>query len=218
MEENKGQKGDIRQVWVSILIVVGLIFIRFFITAPLWQNRPGWFLITHLGVVPLSGLFLYLERRHLSDFFLSKNNLGRALLDGCLLIPLFTVPNTIYALISKDTSFALAPIGSIPYIMFAGILGPGITEEFVFRGFLMGILCRLGFGRWRANLVQSIIFICAHWYWFAEKNLWGIVNVVVFAPLAGYITLKRKNLAGAFVLHVGEGSILNIFIQEMDKI
>jgi len=212
MKDNKKKRGNKRQLSWSILIVAGLIFLRFFMTSP---KKAEWFARAHfLGVPLLSILFLYLERRNLSDFFISKDNLGRSILDGCFLIPIFVILSTIYALFILKASFALVPPVLIPILLFVGILGTGITEELVIRGFFMGYLCRLGFSKMAANLVQSIIFIAWHWYWFTERNLWMIANVTIFAPLAGYITLKRKNLAGAFILHVGESFIVNLFFYQ----
>lgn len=85
-----------------------------------------------------------------------------------------------------------AKLGSFPASVSAGF-----CEEFLFRGFLIGLIARAGGGRKSQLTYSSLAFGLAHCFW----GPWGMLWTVILGFTFGLITLWRGNVWAAVVAH-----------------
>lgn len=77
----------------------------------------------------------------------------------------------------------------------------GISEEFLFRGYLFQTLWR-GIGFWPASAVVAAIFAGIHYLLKSGENIWDVIALVTFSLLCCYSVLRTGNLWFAVGLHV----------------
>jgi uncharacterized protein len=87
------------------------------------------------------------------------------------------------------------PIEAGPYAALA--VTAGVCEEFVYRGFVMAALNRVGIAAWMVLTVSSILFGLAHSY----QGRSGIVGTTVMGLLLGLARVLTRSLAPAMVWH-----------------
>lgn len=103
-------------------------------------------------------------------------------------------------------------------ILFRTITGP-ITEELLFRGFLISQLLLAGFGRWRAVLIAAAMFGAAH---IPNTEVWGSGDTAIIAGtfaitgagglLFGLVMLMaRGSVLAAMAFHVGLNFVWELF-------
>ena len=91
--------------------------------------------------------------------------------------------------------------------MLAGVFISPISEEILFRGFILNRLSEsLSF--WKANLISALLFMFAHWpYWvskngFATRVIKDSVNVFLLGCLFGWLMKKTNSLWPAIGAHI----------------
>jgi CAAX protease family protein len=87
------------------------------------------------------------------------------------------------------------PIEAGPYAALA--VTAGVCEEFVYRGFVMAALNRVGIAAWMVLTVSSILFGLAHAY----QGRSGIVGTTVMGLLLGFSRVLTRSLAPAMIWH-----------------
>lgn len=80
-----------------------------------------------------------------------------------------------------------------------------IAEEILFRGLLLKELSKL-YTFWKANLIQSLLFMGIHFYWLLSNPinaslLISFGTVLILGIIFGYITYKNKSLVPAILWH-----------------
>ncbi|MGG2016814.1 CPBP family intramembrane glutamic endopeptidase [Bacillus sp. S10(2024)] len=95
-----------------------------------------------------------------------------------------------------------------------GILLVGITEEIVFRGFILQELNkRLSF--WKANIITSFLFLIIHYaIWIYDGvffDLWSHIYVFLIGIFFGLVFKKTGSLWSVVILH----SFHNLFVSIM---
>ena len=73
-----------------------------------------------------------------------------------------------------------------------------VREEFYFRGFLLNNFEKIGVNPVITVLIQGFIFSLGHVY---DLPI-GILTSTLFGFLAGYITVKHKNIFGSIIGHI----------------
>ncbi|WP_230874935.1 CPBP family intramembrane glutamic endopeptidase [Lysinibacillus cavernae] len=143
---------------------------------------------------------------------------GRFALFFVLSSVVLVVPNTALILFYIDRSLVAANqfaglglAGVIPALFYA-IIQTGLSEEILFRGFLLKRLAK-SFGFHVGNLLQSIVFGCVHgaMLWSALPVL-VILLVVLSTGLAGYVMgwLNERIAGGSIVASWSLHSIVNL--------
>jgi uncharacterized protein len=112
----------------------------------------------------------------------------------------------VYVLHKQTFHFAL-PLDSYLNVF----LLAGITEEIVFRGFILQeINKRMSF--WKANVITSLLFLVIHyavWIYNGEFfDLWGHMYVFILGLIFGYVYRKTTSLWSVVILH----SFHNLFV------
>jgi membrane protease YdiL (CAAX protease family) len=74
------------------------------------------------------------------------------------------------------------------------------AEEYLFRGFLLGYLSKSGLNSAFGNVFQAVLFTAMHISRFSG-NWISIFIIFLAAFVAGYFTLKYKNLVTAILMH-----------------
>lgn len=93
-----------------------------------------------------------------------------------------------------------AKLASVPMSLSAGV-----CEEFLFRGFLIGLIARAGGGRPAQLIYSSLAFGLGHCLW----GPWGMLWTVVLGITFGLAVLWRGNVWPAVVAH----TVLNLCIE-----
>ncbi|WP_167751495.1 CPBP family intramembrane glutamic endopeptidase [Lentibacillus salicampi] len=90
----------------------------------------------------------------------------------------------------------------------------GITEEIVFRGFILN-KCMEMFNFWKANIITSLLFVSIHFPIWIYEGLFQFpyvigttVNVFVVGVLFGYVYKKSGSLWSVIIIH----SMYNLFV------
>jgi membrane protease YdiL (CAAX protease family) len=71
------------------------------------------------------------------------------------------------------------------------------AEEYLFRGWLLQALGRLGRGPWIAMTGSAVLFALVH----GLGTAWGFIDLVGFAVVAGWLTVRTGGLEAAIALH-----------------
>lgn len=97
------------------------------------------------------------------------------------------------------------------------ILLVGITEEIVFRGFLLRKLME-SFRFWKANTITSLLFVSIHFPIWFYKGLFefphvlsSIVTVFILGIIFGYIYNKTNSLWSVIIIHSLYNLLVSIF-------
>lgn len=77
----------------------------------------------------------------------------------------------------------------------------GISEEPLFRGFILGMLISRGLTRRRAVAYQSVLFMLAHLYFLPERPISFFIAVPIGGFLFGWIALRHKSIGYSIVAH-----------------
>ncbi|MFI8707669.1 lysostaphin resistance A-like protein [Bacillus sp. NPDC077411] len=95
-----------------------------------------------------------------------------------------------------------------------GILLVGITEEIVFRGFILQELNKI-LSFWKANIITSFLFLIIHYViWIYDGvffDLWSHIYVFLIGIFFGLIFKKTRSLWSVIILH----SFHNLFVSIM---
>lgn len=84
------------------------------------------------------------------------------------------------------------------------IYNPSIVEEVIFRGLCFGGLLSLGVDKYKANIIQAVLFGLVH---LMNYDQWAINNLLFVAPqifvgfFIGKIYIKTKSLTPCIILH-----------------
>jgi len=71
------------------------------------------------------------------------------------------------------------------------------AEEYLCRGWLLQAVGSLYRGIWPALLVQAVVFTALHGF----GTVWGVIDLMVFALLTGWLTIRTGGLEAALALH-----------------
>jgi uncharacterized protein len=83
----------------------------------------------------------------------------------------------------------------LPYLVLA--ITAGLCEEFLYRGFAMAVLLRIGFQAWAVVLLSSLLFGLAHSY----QGRGGIVMTVLIGIILGSSRIAFDSLVPAIFWH-----------------
>jgi len=83
----------------------------------------------------------------------------------------------------------------LPYLALA--ITAGLCEEFLYRGFAMAVLVRVGFQAWAVVLISSILFGLAHSY----QGRGGIAMTLVIGTILGASRIVYDSLVPAIFWH-----------------
>jgi membrane protease YdiL (CAAX protease family) len=180
--------------WDFGLVILGIILSGAGITGP-GEVRIGliWVVL---------GLILPLKRQQLPLFYIGYHNLRHNLLTGVLwglALGLVSVPLVLLSgTIGVDGDFlSLSPISMC--LRFVEI---AVGEELLFRSFVQGYLRQQGVQSSQANLIQAILFMLVHLPRYLEPRHWPeLAFAGIFGCLAGHLTNRDGNVAGAIVMH-----------------
>lgn len=87
-----------------------------------------------------------------------------------------------------------------------------ISEEFIYRGFLWGIMLRYGYENKWILLISSILFTFSHVDFFMRRKILSIIGLFVFSLLVGLSAWKSRSLVPCLIAHALTNTIANIFI------
>jgi len=87
------------------------------------------------------------------------------------------------------------PVELFPY--FALAVTAGVCEEFLYRGFAMGALARVGLPAWAVVILTSLLFGLAHAY----QGRGGILGTFVMGILLGVVRLLYDTLVPVIMMH-----------------
>lgn len=93
----------------------------------------------------------------------------------------------------------------------------GITEEIVFRGFILKKLMD-SFKFWKANTITSLLFVSIHFPIWIHKGLFLFpdilitsINIFVLSAIFGYIYKKTSSLWSVIIIHSFYNLLVLIF-------
>lgn len=88
-----------------------------------------------------------------------------------------------------------SPLEFAPYCALA--MTAGICEEFLYRGFTMAVLTRLGLAAWLVVLISSVLFGLAHTY----QGKTGVVGTTLMGLVFGTARVAVRTLVPVIVWH-----------------
>lgn len=91
--------------------------------------------------------------------------------------------------------FPQSMVELLPY--FALALTAGICEEFLYRGFTMAVLARMGFPVWAVVLISSVMFGLAHLY----QGRGGLVGTLLVGAVFGMARIAYDSLVPVIFWH-----------------
>ena len=187
---------------------------------PLWffptasQMEPGtrYILLTLFRFI-LIAWALWLERGHWDDFFITRRNLRSALLDGLWIALLFIPISWMYAHVKLGGVYWL-PWHDWLFTFLAAFIPAGLQEELAYRALFLGMVNQ----RWKISSVWSILLIgflfgpIHHNRYLWQGDLLTLSIVTTFGFVATWLTLKRRNVAGAIIGHTAMDFLIFLFI------
>ena len=94
----------------------------------------------------------------------------------------------------------LLPVNVLEYLPYAALaITAGVCEEFIYRGFAIAALSRVGLPIWVVVMVSSILFGLAHAY----QGRGGIVSTGIFGVLLAIGRLSFGSLLPVMMWHAG---------------
>ena len=160
----------------------------------------------------LIAIALWLERGHWDDFFLTHRNLNLAVRDGLWIGVAFVPIGWLYAQWRLGGVYWL-PWDDWLFTFLAALIPAGLQEELAYRGFLLGLTQRWRFSPAWAILLVGLLFGPLH----HNRYLWRgdfltLAIVTTFGFVAAWLTLKRRNVAGAIIGHTAMNFLIFLFI------
>ena len=224
---NAVQSSDTPRVPASVFVIYvvaffvvwslrAIVFIRVdeSIESPLWKNVYSNAVKFIVWVVPV---FITLGVSRLRPFTYLKLITPlktRGLMIGALVtLVWFSLVVLGEALISGRNAGAMlaAKSSDWPSIL-AGVFISPISEEILFRGFILNRLSEsLRF--WRSNLIAALLFMLAHWPYWLSKNGFSFsvikdsVNVFLLGCLFGWLMKKTNSLWPAIGAHIANNFV-----------
>jgi uncharacterized protein len=97
-----------------------------------------------------------------------------------------------------------SPKELLPYLCLA--LTAGLCEEFLYRGFAMAALTRVGFSTWQVVLISSILFGLAHLY----QGRGGFVSTMVLGAVFGTARIAYDSLIPVMAWHFAIDAVAGV--------
>ena len=92
----------------------------------------------------------------------------------------------------------ILPVNSVELLPYCALaLTAGVCEEFLYRGFAMGALSRVGFPAWAVVILTAVLFGLAHAY----QGRSGILGTLVMGILFGVVRLAYDTLVPVMMMH-----------------
>ena len=92
----------------------------------------------------------------------------------------------------------ILPVNSVELLPYCALaVTAGVCEEFVYRGFAMGALSRVGFPAWAVVILAAVLFGLAHVY----QGRSGILGTFVMGILFGVVRLAYDTLVPVIMIH-----------------
>jgi membrane protease YdiL (CAAX protease family) len=92
----------------------------------------------------------------------------------------------------------ILPVNSVELLPYCALaLTAGVCEEFLYRGFAMGALSRVGFPAWAVVILTAVLFGLAHAY----QGRSGILGTFVMGILFGVVRLAYDTLVPVMMMH-----------------
>ena len=209
----------VKNAFTPSLAPIGLLLLAQW-GMPLWflpsgvQMGPATrYIVLTLSRFMLIGWALWLERGRWDDFFITRCNLKAALRDGLWIALLFIPIGWLYAQLKLGGVYWL-PWQDWPATFLAAFIPAGLQEELAYRGLFLGLLNQ----RWRIPALWSILVIGVlfgplhHNRYILRGDFLTLGVVTAFGFLAAWLTLKRRNVAGAIVGHTAMNFLIFVFI------
>ncbi|HGA1022349.1 TPA: lysostaphin resistance A-like protein [Bacillus cereus] len=159
-------------------------------------------------IVPVWLYIKYYHYRNPISYMKLDVNLRRGVVWGILLSLLVGIRFTIEIYLINHQSFHfILPLNSYLNVF----LLAGLTEEIVFRGFILNELQKR-FLFWIANGITAVLFLVVHypvWLYRGEFwDLWSHCYVLLLGLIFGYVYKKTNSLWSVIILH----SFHNLFV------
>ncbi|MGI2729405.1 CPBP family intramembrane glutamic endopeptidase [Bacillus cytotoxicus] len=159
-------------------------------------------------IVPVWFYIKYYHYRNPVSYMKLDVNLRRGVVWGIFLSLLIGIRFTIEIYLINHQSFHFVlPLNSYLNVF----LLAGLTEEIVFRGFILNELQKR-FLFWRANGITAVLFLVVHypvWLYRGEFwDLWSHCYVLLLGLIFGYVYKKTNSLWSVIILH----SFHNLFV------
>jgi membrane protease YdiL (CAAX protease family) len=130
----------------------------------------------------------------------------KKILNRCLLGLLFGVLSGILLMSVDAMKFIQGGSEYTPFALLFASVQSSVTEELLFRGFLLGYFVKFRLNPYFAILLQALIFTSFHISSYLDN--WTILIVVFLIGITtGYMTWKNNNLLPAFCIHI----VANLF-------
>ncbi len=143
----------------------------------------------------------FIEARHLTSMGMRKKKAGihylQGLLIGFIMISAAALLSVLFGI--SEITVCKSIDWSIILLLFGGFIVQGMSEEFIFRGYLMNTLG----GRhnpWIAVIVSSVAFSLAH-ILNPGFNLFIFFNLTLFGVFAGLYMIAFDDIWGACAIH-----------------
>ncbi|RMH05803.1 MAG: CPBP family intramembrane metalloprotease [Nitrospirae bacterium] len=173
-----------------------------------WQRGAVLVLIRFL----LIGVVLWMEWGYWEDFYLTRRNLKKSLLDGVWVGLAFVPIGLVYAKLTLGDVYWL-PVREWLITFLAALIPSGLQEEIEYRAFLLGVTQRWNIPAVWAVVLIGLLFGPVHhnrYIWSGNYVVLGIVTA--FGLVVTWLTLKRRNVAGAVVGHTAMDFLIFLFI------
>ena len=181
----------IRPVFLAPLSVLASEIVRSVIKLSVW-TLPAILLIRHFQ----NDMWISLK-----DMFTTKPKWFK---DAPILAVIVIVP--LFQALFRGGGFAIDP-NFVPSRLIGAVIFVGITEEVVFRGFLLNTFLKR-MGMWRAIALDAVLFYLIHIpIWIYQGNgltffISAIVPVTVLSVLFAYSFIKTKSIFVPIALHM----------------
>jgi hypothetical protein len=202
-------------IYVALFFVIwslrATVFIRVdeIIESPLWKNVYSNAVKFIIWVVPVFITLVVSRLRPFTYLKLTTPLNKKGLMIGAVvtLVWLFLVVLGEALLSGRNAGAMLAARSSEWPSILAGVFISPISEEILFRGFILNRLSE-SFSFWKANLIAALLFMLAHWPYWLSKNGFSLrvikdsVNVFLLGCLFGWLMKKTNSLWPAIGAHI----------------
>ncbi len=101
----------------------------------------------------------------------------------------------------------ILPANSVEFLPYCALAATaGVCEEFLYRGFAMAALSRVGFPAWSVVILTAVLFGLAHAY----QGRSGILGTFVMGILFGCVRLAYDTLVPVMMMHIAVDLVAGI--------
>ncbi len=183
-------------LWSLILFFVFGVFLQPVETANRYLRDIScisYTIIALILIINLHGKHVQLSRSYSAFRWLYVSVIFACLILWCIA--------TVHVPLTGISGPTKSPIINHLYSILFNLSYIAIPEEAIFRGFLWGILNRMGFNNRKTLFIQAALFTAAHIRFFQPESIISYIGIFIFSLFVGFLAWKAHSIFPGIFTH-----------------